>query len=922
LRLVIVLVCLGVTYVLGYGWLLQTSNYVPYVTDNNESFSVLMHASNLYNFGLDKSFGLTDESFSPDAAAHPYVYTHGGNFPRLYGYLLYLLGVRSIESQIVVATFTIGALGMLALFSYFYRVAGLRFATLAALIFGTDYLFFAQWQVNSYRVWHTVFVFGAVLAVHGILGSRRWLWLAVMYVLYVCLFYFDITFAVFVSVLGGLYALWHLRRQRLRLIGAWTVQVVGAVTSLSILGVQDLLYMGPSAFLQDIAQTYSSRNNDVADPAAANQHLADLVQFYARQHIVFWEQFGSADPVRDPVYFLRAFFGWSMEPMTPFLSATVLALLTAILVVALYPAIGGWWGRHISIPARFHVNHGLLIEQRLVLVGAALGIAVFSASYALAQVQPSVDEQSVLSSIFWTLAAFASALGVCLVASQFHWTLPGLPNGRLASTLVGLGIIVVIAGGANLLYDKSYESLALLNAWIPEWLTRSAALVTVILAALLMLCGTRHVLGSYRAEPVLIYLACAAAGFTVTYFILPGYVLSEYLTRMTPLVVYIRDVAVVLAVDLVLAALIHSTRGIRGFREVMWPMQGRAVISVGLAGLSLFLLLGWLGIQWQYMSLMPPTSLSFYAGLEQPPFKGASFALRMYAAPVSAATGQWAYFDQLLYRGGAELTDSGYAVTGDTHTYLWFADRESNPAYAKPDYYLCFAPQYLDTAVERLNGQPETYCSTLPLVRDALANPEGFPRDRVVARDNSGGSQWAIVKLDWDYPPYLRRLPGTQSSRYVQVESDYQPTAIHVYPRFDAQQQDGVPQTDPSVRVYWTSAANECLLYAGNDASGIDLPLDFWGLIRIAVAPRTADMDGEEYSSDPVLVGLTTFQLPDTLHGGVQAIQAPSLEVAEQSALAAGTWNPKAGTYGDSTRVSRAPTPPPPAGSDGRCAVT
>src|SRR5713226_9269408 len=58
----------GAAYLTLYGWLLVATDFLPYVTDNNESFSSLWHAANMYNFGVGQSYGLADESFSPHAA--------------------------------------------------------------------------------------------------------------------------------------------------------------------------------------------------------------------------------------------------------------------------------------------------------------------------------------------------------------------------------------------------------------------------------------------------------------------------------------------------------------------------------------------------------------------------------------------------------------------------------------------------------------------------------------------------------------------------------------------------------------------------------------------------------------------------------------------------------------------------------------
>ena len=56
---------------------------------------------------------MADESFAYHEAAHPYVHTHQGNFPRVFAYVIYVLGARSIESQIAVSTFSVGMASML-----------------------------------------------------------------------------------------------------------------------------------------------------------------------------------------------------------------------------------------------------------------------------------------------------------------------------------------------------------------------------------------------------------------------------------------------------------------------------------------------------------------------------------------------------------------------------------------------------------------------------------------------------------------------------------------------------------------------------------------------------------------------------------------------------------------------------------------
>src|SRR3989475_11679231 len=126
-----------VVYILLYGWILISSGFVPYVMDGNESYSSLLHAYNLYNFDITKSFGLADEAASPDTAAHPFVHAHQGNFPRLFAYLIYLMGARDIESQIVVTTFTVGLASIVFGFVFFSRISGPLLALTVSLLLMT-----------------------------------------------------------------------------------------------------------------------------------------------------------------------------------------------------------------------------------------------------------------------------------------------------------------------------------------------------------------------------------------------------------------------------------------------------------------------------------------------------------------------------------------------------------------------------------------------------------------------------------------------------------------------------------------------------------------------------------------------------------------------------------------------------------------
>jgi hypothetical protein len=82
------------------------------------------------------------------------------------------------------------------------------------------------------------------------------------------------------------------------------------------------------------------------------------------------------------------------------------------------------------------------------------------------------------------------------------------------------------------------------------------------------------------------------------------------------------------------------------------------------------------------------------------------------------------------------------------------------------------------------------------------------------------------------------------------------------------------------------------------------------GPFRAAVIPRSTMAIGQPYFSDSVQVQtVSVVRLPNTRDGGVQEIEANSLDEAEQVASAAGTWNPAAGTLGPDSRALRVEAP-------------
>jgi len=323
------LVCaalLGIAYILCYGWLLWSSDFLPYAMDNNESFSSLVHAFNLTHFDLSRSFGLTDEAVAFDPVAHPYLYTHQGNFPRVFASLIYVLGARSVEAQILVTTFTIGLAALIFAYQYLNKISNPLFGFIACLLMITDYLLVAQWQVVTYRVWYEFFVFATILCMHGI-GTGRLIWKIATVLTFACLYYFELVFAAFVSVACVLYAGTLYWRIRVVLFRAWGLIGAGSVIGLGTLSGQLVLYMGWNDFLTDVQFTFLARNHFRNDAAV----LQNMKEFFDSRNIAFWFNLEDGSRFRSIKDFVNSLTYYDFQVHTPFFTILCVLLVFGLL---------------------------------------------------------------------------------------------------------------------------------------------------------------------------------------------------------------------------------------------------------------------------------------------------------------------------------------------------------------------------------------------------------------------------------------------------------------------------------------------------------------------------------------------------------------------------------------------------------------
>jgi hypothetical protein len=357
------------------------------------------------------------------------------------------------------------------------------------------------------------------------------------------------------------------------------------------------------------------------------------------------------------------------------------------------------------------------------------------------------------------------------------WLLSLLPRRKSGNTrFTSISIIVVIVFAVvvlvllpqSVLFDHYFSPIwdELHRMAGPHAVQSLVAVAAGLIAATVSVVGVAAVFGSddrSQLRGVLLFMICGGLAYSVVFFLSPGFIYSSYLVRHAPFTVFFTDVLVAVGLYVVIStAVILIRSSITESHMSVMRQYGRSSIAAVAVLLALFLVGYWFLVQARYVSWLPPDHYAFLKKLAHPPYRGASFVVNNYAAPVAAYTGEWAYFDPGISAGFVVRKGQQLHLAGD-RKYLWFADRDTNPEYRKPDYFICMIAQTPSSVVNRLRpdrrpGFGDPGCSTLPLVRLA-ENPDSPVKGiKLVEHDRAGlekrgTDSWAIVKLDWDESP-------------------------------------------------------------------------------------------------------------------------------------------------------------------------
>jgi hypothetical protein len=345
-------ICLAVVPLVVVARMWLVTGGLPYNTDSNESFSAYVQGQSMLHFDPWANSFLPDDATGRHAGAHPFTYTHGPNLPRYFSVLLYLLGARGLEWQILISAIVSTLLSLWFIAQSFPEPldrapAGITLGVLVGALFATDFIGVLQFLGNLWRTWHFPLFWGCIWAVRT---RPRW---PIGFVLFFLVFQLEFLFAIFTALTAAFYLLWTHGCTWPRLLNrSYVAMAAGAVASIAIFVTQLITFYGIQGFLFDLRTTYIARNTNRVE-------WDSIREFYEAHSVMMWPSSPNWD-FRFSKYLMVTWENMCLRLSTG-LAAAILASIVLSISLAVFAARARSAGRAVRVPGIANDSAGPLL---------------------------------------------------------------------------------------------------------------------------------------------------------------------------------------------------------------------------------------------------------------------------------------------------------------------------------------------------------------------------------------------------------------------------------------------------------------------------------------------------------------------------------------------------------------------------------
>jgi hypothetical protein len=700
---------------------------LPYVMDGNENWSNAGHAKNMVDYGwegLKKSWGLADEVAEMSGKhpeAHPVIYSHGGEFPRIWITLLYLLGFVSVSQQILITAVIIGGVAVFFAYKVFEHVLDSPvWATVACGFMLTDYIGIMQWMVNTWRVWQIFSFYGSIYYVILLLRSpSKWSVEILGGFMAFSLFYAEPVFAMFTGLSVAIFLLisrkvcsWPELRCLLQLKGF----ALGAVMAILILASQLIGYYGYTNLLKDIKTTIVSRN--FAERNEAEKKNAQKVELYEKNNVMFMPNYEQGKNDRKIDYSIKNLFGGGLIQF-PYFCLTATLFFIATLLVNELSSRGGYFHENWE---RWGFGSNSSYKSYILFI-------IFWCFYI---------------SIFYRYGAFINWSSGGQFIRDHGRGLPGLFLGSLFLGVISaklsnvddrkklcIGILSASLFSMAVQYLKPIDSTDYKSIFQGSWIVRFSYFWGCLLLPFLALSKKAQ----YSAKSIKacsLFFAGLSAGILLNY-VFAGYVKTGYLNKSCPLVVF--------GFFPLLATIVRSYSN----SYMSFHLRWRDANWVGLIITGL-LALEWVGAAGTFLKLLPPHGAESirWVGRNYP---GEVIATQNYAMPYAYETKGTARY--CLPGNILRENKSPLPVQLDKEK-SWIRKTDLIPGYEKPSILVDYQQNHT------LFGWAHNLLTLFRDEKNLVSIRNGQSKlTECVYKKNERNNHFEVFELSWDPIPYI-----------------------------------------------------------------------------------------------------------------------------------------------------------------------
>ena len=472
-----------------------------------------------------------------------------------------------------------------------------------------------------------------------------------------------------------------------------TILAFGSALGVGILIGQNIAYLGWDIFFQDLSYTFISRNHSSLDKET---FVKEVVAFYEKNKIAFWNNFHSPEGRRNPITILKNFYQYNLLSYSPFFTLVACIVMVRMGIFCVQDRFLGWrMPSYLSVFSNKTLKYLMLCSFSLSL----FFLIIFSSPL-------SWNKEQVILEVFKQSRGLTPAL---FVQNRVLWSF----GGEAATTSI-LSLLFLI----NTLCIGHKES-------------DSSREVEIF-------------------KKIIPFLVATSLGFLFIYLILPGYVITGYFWRYCCFTVFFHIILYTWFFYVITAQIL---RVIKSYKIKLFMFDAKNLQSSG-SGVepswqfmaNLFLLTAfaslWLSLQCCYVKEFPPKGFDFVKLFKREPFHKHSVVANSYAAPFFFVSQSWSYFDPMFGYSTLNSEKKNEIQYKRDLTYLWLGDALTNQQYKKPDLFGCWVPRAFDQI-----GQRKPRCEDLSLVTLARSKEGAKLGLKELRMDTSGRDRWSIIQL-------------------------------------------------------------------------------------------------------------------------------------------------------------------------------